>query len=112
MSWKGKNVRIIVVDGAKEWLEQAQYNQAHSRLLRAFNRQIEFLKENPERGIHIQRNRIPAAYLAKSIISIWKLNLPQAWRCIYALDGADSEIIVVILDIYSHKEYEKVFGYG
>ena len=40
-----------------------------------------------------------------------KCNLPDGWRLVYTLAGNEIEIISILLEWFSHKEYERRFGY-
>ena len=81
-------------------------------LLRALKRKIELLKQDPEYGIHIPKNLIPKKYLIDyDVTNLWKVNLPNGWRFIYSLKGSEHEILVLILEIFNHKTYEKRFKY-
>jgi len=42
---------------------------------------------------------------------VFKVNLPNAYRMIYTIQGGEVEIIAVILDLMNHKHYEKKFSY-
>ena len=123
MTFKGKEVKVIITGGAKEALEElnkkvgeerthAVLHSDHQILLKSIKQKIEFLKVNPEYGIHIPRNRIPREYIIRyEVNNLWKVNLSGAWRMIYTLRGTNVEIISLILEILNHKDYEKRFGY-
>ena len=44
--------------------------------------------------------------------NIWKLNLVDGWRLIYSIEGNNSEITILILNIFNHKKYNKKFKYN
>lgn len=123
MSFKGKPVRVIITGEAKEEFEElnkkvvAEITKGIAKsdyqiLLNSIKQKIEFLKENPEYGIHIPKNKIPKEYILQyEINNLWKVNLSGAWRMIYTMRGSEIEIIALILDLISHKEYNKKFGY-
>ncbi len=82
-------------------------------LFNAIKQKIEFLKNNPHFGIQIAKSKIPKKYSKMyNAGNLWKINLPGAWRMIYTIKGNEVEIISFILDIFDHKEYEKVFNYS
>jgi len=82
--------------------------QLYEFLIRA----IDDLKKNPYTGINIPKNLIPKEYIKNfGINNLRKYNLPNAWRLIYNLKGNEIEIISIILEWMSHKEYEKRFKY-
>ncbi len=123
MTFKGKPVKVIITGDAEE--EFSQLNDVvgeeirkgikgsdHQTLLNAIKQRIEFLKANPQYGVHISKEKIPKEYILKyDVNNIWKTDLPGAWRMIYTIRGSEVEIISLILDILNHKDYEKRFGY-
>jgi len=123
LSFKGKPVKVVIGGDAKEALailngvvgEEVQKNIAssdHQTLLRSVQQKIEFLKVNPQYGIHVPKDRIPKDYIVKyDVNNLWKVNLAGAWRMIYTIRGSDVEVISFVLDIFNHKDYEKKFGY-
>ena len=84
----------------------------HQTLLNSIKQKIELLKDNPEYGFHIPKDRIAKEYKRDyDVNNLWKVNLSGAWRMIYTINGSEVEIISLILDIVDHKEYNKKFGY-
>ena len=84
----------------------------HKQLLKAIEREIEYLKNNPHRGIQIPKDRIPQIYIAKyGVTNLWKINLPGYFRTVYTIVGNEFEIISILLEFMDHKEYNKIFGY-
>ena len=123
MTFKGKPVRVLITGDAEEEFNQLNKvvgeeiakgieSSDHQTLLNAIKQRIEFLKANPQYGIHISKEKIPKEYILKyDVNNIWKTDLPGAWRMIYTIRGSEVEIISLILDILNHKDYEKRFGY-
>lgn len=121
--FKGKIVKVIITGYAKEEFERLNIevgkeiqngvkSSEHQTLLNSIKQKIEFLKENPEYGLHIPKDRIPKEYVINyEVNNLWKVNLSGYWRMIYTLRGNDVEIISLILDIFDHKEYNDMFGY-
>ncbi len=121
--FKGKPTRVIITGRAKEEFyelnkvvdeetKRGLVDSDHKILLTSVKRKIELLRNNPEYGIHIPRDRIPKEYVRKyGVNNLWKINLSGAWRMIYTIKGNDVEIISVILDLLNHKNYNKIFGY-
>jgi Txe/YoeB family toxin of Txe-Axe toxin-antitoxin module len=118
-----KPVKLIITGNAKEEFEKLNKlvgqeitrgitKSDHQILLNSIKQKIEFIKENPQYGIHIPKNKIPKEYIkCYEINNLWKVNLSGAWRMIYTINGNEIEIIALILDIIDHKEYNKKFGY-
>lgn len=73
---------------------------------------IDKLKHNPFYGLPIPRKLWPIEYLRNfGIDNLRKCNLPNGWRLIYTLKGNEVEIVSIVLEWFSHKSYEKRFGY-
>lgn len=74
--------------------------------------ELAVLKENMFAGQRIEKSKLPKFYVQKyGINNLYKHNLDRANRLIYTLVADESGIVVVVLEILSHKEYEKRFGY-
>ena len=123
MNFKEKPVKLIITGDAKEEFERLNKivgkeitkgitSSDYQTLLNSIKQKIEFIKENPQQGIHIPKNKIPKEYIKNyDANNLWKVNLSGAWRMIYTIRGSEIEIIALILDIIDHKEYNKKFGY-
>jgi len=123
MTFKGKPVSVIMTGDAKDEFENLNKvvgqeiidgitESDHQKLLNSIRQKIDFLKENPEYGFHIEKKKIPKKYIALyDANNLWKVNLTGAWRMIYTLRGSEVEIIALILDIMDHTDYDKRFGY-
>ena len=123
MKFRGKIIKVILVDEAKEFflklkktvneeIEKRINSSTNQTLLNSIKNKITLLKENPEYGIHVPKNKIPDYYIKRYEISnLRKINLPNGWRIIHTIKGNNSELTVIILDIFSHKDYDRRFGY-
>lgn len=89
--------------------------QEDSPLLYKFlDRATDDLKVNPKCGIEVPKHLIPKVYIRKYGINnhnLWKYDLPNAWRLVYSITGNEVEIIAILLEWFSHKEYERRFKY-
>jgi hypothetical protein len=70
--------------------------------------------------IHIPKKNVARKYISLyDVTNLWKVNLSGAWRMIYTIkqpQREDTEIEILsiwldVLDIISHDEYDKIFGY-
>jgi Txe/YoeB family toxin of Txe-Axe toxin-antitoxin module len=76
------------------------------------NRALDDLEENPVRFVSIPKKQWPKEYILKyNINNLWKYDLPNGWRIIYTIKGNNIEIISVVLEWITHKDYERKFGY-
>ncbi len=82
------------------------------QLYHFIERAIEDLKDNPMCGIKIPRQLWPKSYIKNYYIAnLWKYDLPNSWRLIYTILEDKVMILNVILEWFSHKQYERKFGY-
>lgn len=121
--FKGKPTKVIITGKAKdafnelnkvvgEEISKGITSSDHQTLLNSIKQKIELLRDNPEYGIHIPKDRIAKEYLREyDLNNLWKVNLSSAWRMIYTIRGSEVDIISLILDILDHKDYNKKFGY-
>lgn len=82
--------------------------QLYAWLARAFKD----IEQNAFCGLQIPKKLLPEEYAQKfNIDNLWKYNLPNAWRLIYAVKGNGIIVISVILEWFDHKNYERRFNY-
>lgn len=121
--YKGKGVRTLITIDAQEELDRLSaivqeekrtgiLQSDHQILFNSIQQKLTLLHADPGYGVHISKRKIPREYLQKyQITNLWKVNLAGAWRMLYTNRGSAIEILVVILDILNHRDYEKKFGY-
>lgn len=84
----------------------------HQTLLRSINRVRDLLKQNPFAGNQVPKIQIPPKYINKfDVDNVWRIELADRWRLIYTITGNQLEIITFVMDIFDHRDYDKVFGY-
>ena len=84
----------------------------HQTLLRSINRVKNLLKQNPFAGDQVPKRLIPKKYIQKfDVDNVWRIELADRWRLMYTLTGNEVEIITFVMDIFNHRDYDKVFGY-
>jgi len=114
-----KPIRIRLIDEAekefkelnrivKEEQSRSVENSESQQLLRAINRAVELIKDDPKHGIRIKTRQIPKKY---GVNNLWKVNLTGYWRMLYTLKGEALEILCFVLEICDHDDYDKLFGY-
>lgn len=74
---------------------------------------INNIEQNAFAGEQIPKRLMPKEYIKKyGINNLWKYNLPDGWRLIYALFPQNKvEILSVIIEWFNHKAYERRFHY-
>lgn len=75
-------------------------------------RALKDIREDCFCGLQIPKRQIPRGYIKKyALANLWKYNLPNAWRLLYTVRKEEVEIISIILEWLSHKDYERKFNY-
>jgi hypothetical protein len=78
---------------------------------------IERLKADAFAGDQIPKDRFPAQLASRSGLpsaptNAWRFELPLAFRGIYTVQSSPGTgTLVLVLEILSHKEYDRLFGY-
>ena len=86
--------------------------ESDSYLRQIIDKALDVLKENMFAGESVEKKKFPKIYVQKyNITSLYKYNLDKSYRLTYALVAEESGTAVVVLEIMTHKEYEKRFGY-
>ena len=113
-----KTIRVVLSNEAKEVYNylnsKAEISKKERMLLKAVNYKIELIKQNFHYGDPIAKNLIPEEYKERyKVTNLFRVELPDYWRMLYTLTDGENiiEIIAFVLDIISHPDYNKKFGY-
>lgn len=111
--FQGKEVRVFLKgQSQKAYLKLKKRKDPESKsIINSFERLKEILKENPQFGDPISKNKIPKKLQRKGIKNLYRAELSNYWRLIYTIEGSKVEILLFVLNIFNHKEYNKLFGY-
>jgi len=109
----GKEVRIFLRRQAKKsYLELKRGADKEARiLLKSIERMFDILKQNPQFGNPIRKELIPKNLKKIGIQNLYRVELSNYWRMIYTIEGTKVEVLLFILNIIDHKEYNRLFGY-
>ena len=106
-----KSEKVVFIDDKleKAFDEMSDKDPIKKALIRA----IKNIEEDCQIGRNVKKKLIPKELMQKYNISNLRIyNLPSSWRLIYTITTSyDVEIISVVLDWMSHKDYEKLFGF-
>lgn len=123
MTYHGKDVEVVLTGEAKDFFEKLKILVAdetsrgressfHNMLLNSIKQKIFLLREDPSYGTQIPKNKIPKEYvLAYDVDNLWKINLSGGWRMIYTIRGKEVKVIALVMDIFTHEDYNKKFQY-
>jgi len=109
----GKEVKVFMKGQAKDSylsLKNRTDKEAQS-LFNSITRITEILKNNPQFGNPISKRLIPQSLIKEGIQNLYRVELSNFWRMLYTIEGTKIEILVFVLNIMDHKEYNKLFGY-
>lgn len=113
-----KKVRVVFSEEAEEVYkylnEKSNISKTEKSILNAINKKVELIKNNFHYGDPISKNLIPEEYKIKyGVTNLFRVELPNFWRMLYTLTNNETEIEIIafVLDIISHDEYDKKFGY-
>ena len=93
---------------------EAPNSKTEPMILDAVNKKSQLVKVNPHYGDPVAKKLIPHEYKMKyGANNLFRVELPAYWRMLYMLTNNDTEveIIAFVLDIISHEDYNKKFGY-
>ena len=91
--------------------------QLDAKQLKKLQWWVERLKGDVFAGDQIPKDRIPSSLgersgLASPVENSWRFELPGAYRGIYTVVAVEGrKPAVLVLEILSHKEYDRLFGY-
>lgn len=121
--FQGKEVIVKLSEEANEVFEELNRivgaeklkgveSSFHQTLLRSILRVRDLLKQNPFVGDQVPKRQNPGKYAKLyDAENVWRIELADRWRLIYTITGNRVEIVTFIMDIFNHKDYDKVFGY-
>jgi len=75
------------------------------------------LKHDAFAGDQIPKDRISQRLASRNglpapVSNAWRFELPLAYRCVYSVQSAPGiGTVVLVLEILSHKDYDRLFGY-
>lgn len=81
-------------------------------LKREISKTLDLLKIDCTIGDKIQHKLWPKNYIKKyGITNLWRYRLDSNWRLLYHIVGESDGLIVYVIEILPHSEYEQRFGY-
>ena len=109
-----KQIKVIFSEKAQvvyNYLtEKAKTSKIEKTIVNAIDKKVELIKKDIHYGAPLSKNDIPKQF---DVSNLFRVELPNYWRMLYTLTESDTkvEIIVFIIEIVDHKEYDKLFGY-
>ncbi len=119
----GKKVSINLIEEAEESYKklneivgcQRKRGRANSDEIKLWNgiqRALDLVEHNPFYGENAKKKQIPKYYIKKyGVKNLFIVDLPLFWRMVYTLESNKVEIVAFVLDIFTHDDYNKRFGF-
>lgn len=96
----------------KVYLQLKRGKKSEKQIFESFSKKIELVKKDIHFGEPIAKSKfLKKLKLQYNINNLFRVELPNYWRFLYALTHNADEIIVFVLAIVDHKEYNNLFGY-
>ena len=113
---KNKLVRVVLSDSAQSAYRilEGSSRKRDESIFRSVKNKAELIKANPHYGEPVSKRLIPGKYAEMyGITNLFRVELANFWRLTYTLVPGDTggEITAFVLDIFDHKEYDRLFGY-
>ena len=94
-------------EAERDYLEMSERDPLRKKI----DKVIEQIKYKPIR-LPISKKQVPKEYVEDGFKSVIVMDVDDDWRLIYSpISGSRIEIWAIVLDCFSHKEYDKKFGY-
>lgn len=118
-----KTISIEIVDEAKEAYERlnkivgqqkasGRTTSDEIKLWNGIQRAFGLIRQNPFYGENAKKSLIPAYYRQRyKATNLFIVDLPLFWRMIYTLESSKIDIVAFVLDIFTHRDYDKRFGF-
>ena len=118
----GKKVSVELIGDAKESYERlnkivgeqkasGKTSSDEITLWSGIQRVFDLLVDNPFYGDNAKKKKIPDYYIKKyDVQNLYIADLPLFWRMVYVIKGNKVEIVCIVLDIFDHDDYNKIFG--
>ncbi|MFT4343750.1 MAG: hypothetical protein ACMXYE_03305 [Candidatus Woesearchaeota archaeon] len=77
-------------------------------LLKAIDTKVLLIKSDPQIGDQIRKKSIPKEL---KVHNLFRIALPCYWRMLYTLERDNVTIIAFVIDITTHKQYDRIMKY-
>lgn len=108
-----KPVPAAAVKGTKDFMTFYSALHPNDALRKEIDGTLDSLKLDATAGTKVQRRLWPKLYVQKfGLSNLFKLDLKGGWRLTYTIVSELNQRVVVVLEVLSHKEYGRRFGYS
>jgi len=85
----------------------------HGKFLKWIEDMEKVLKENMFAGDQVKKDRIPRYYIQRyGVNNLFRYDHPEGYRSCYVVSYVDGVgVCPTVLDLLSHDQYDKIFGY-
>lgn len=104
-------IRFISEKLSSEILKLEKGSFEDKKLYYFINRAFKDIENDLTSCIRIPKKLWPKTYIKYATNNLWKYDLPNGWRIIFFLETDEIKVVAIILEWFSHKDYEKRFKY-
>lgn len=103
-----KNVQV---NGSPDFMKFYTSLPPNHELKKHIDDAMDLLKLDLFRGNKIEKKLWPKRYIDEhGINNLFRYQLPKGYRMLYTIVSTD-ETICLLIEVLTHKEYDKLFGY-
>ena len=108
-----KNIRISFSSDKleKEFSKLRTGRSDEKKLFYHISRAFDDIEKDLNCATKIPKKLWPKFYSKYELTNLWKYDLPNGFRLIFTLEDQEVVILAIILEWFSHKDYEKRFRY-
>jgi len=105
-------LRVDVAPYDRRIRDEAEGGSKESQTLsRALDRTFAAVQRDFQHGEVVRKAQIPRLLAARyGLSNLYVEDLPGFHRLLYTVEGNDQEVVVLILAILDHREYDRLFG--
>lgn len=77
------------------------------------NHVVDEMKQDKNRGDYIKKKPWPSKYIkTHEVTNLYRCEIGSNHRLIYTIRGRKDDKVYQLLDLLTHKEYDRLFGYS
>jgi hypothetical protein len=97
---------------------ERQFANAPREIRDSLRRHARRLGDDPQVGTYVPVRTVPKSTLRRwqtrvgPVDRLYKLDLPRFWRALYVVRTEGANRVVLVIELLSHGDYERLLGYG
>jgi Txe/YoeB family toxin of Txe-Axe toxin-antitoxin module len=105
--------RKFRVFASPDFLDALKILSDNDPIKQRVDRVIDEMKQDKNLGDYVKRKPWPSKYVKRhEVTNLYRLEIGGNHRLIYTIRGRKEDKVYQLLDLLTHKEYDRVFGYS